>query len=78
VGDVAVISKLDRYDLVTSGWECFPKCLHGCRARSVWVPGRIDNFRWWWCVALMVDSSGDGGSGAVMRAEMAVQHGDGE
>jgi hypothetical protein len=44
VGDVAVISKLDGYDLLISGQERFPKCLHEYRARSVWVPGGTDNF----------------------------------
>jgi hypothetical protein len=67
VGDVAVISKLDGDDLVTSGRECFPKCLHGCQACSMWVSGRTDNFRWRQCIVLTVDVGG-----VVMRAEIAV------
>jgi hypothetical protein len=53
VGDVVAISKLDGCDLSISGQECLPKCLHECQARSVWVPGGIDNLQWWQCVVLV-------------------------
>jgi hypothetical protein len=45
---------LNGYDLLIWGQECFPKCLRGCRAGSMWVSGRVDD---------LDGGDGDGGDG---------------